>query len=411
MKVTFIQPYYHNIWESLGIGYIASYCKNNYKGDLDLNFYHANFDDDKEIINGSLDSDIIAFSCTTPSYDHGLRLSKEIKEKNKKIKSVFGGWHTTALKEKSFNEYVDQIVVGEGEKAFLQILNGDKEKIIYGEKLNFIDLPFPDRDLIKNIRTINLCESMNGLRTASFQANRGCPMNCAFCSELVMTGKFNSRTNNIRRRDISDLCNEIEEVTIKYNINYFKFVDATFDSSSDYVISFCKEKFKRGIKTNWESLIHASFVTEEMLFWMAKANCKQINIGCESGSEKILKDIGKGVKIDKIKKVLEWAKNYNIKRRCFFILGMPRENIDDLKMTEKLIDETYPDVVGFTLLCPYPGSSLYDYEKYKNINWAETDEYCNDFWRNDCFTNEELKEWQQYFKLKYENGLCERQKK
>ena len=123
MKITFINPYYHNIWESIGVGYIISYCLKNYKDNLEINFFQGMFDSDEEIIKGSFNSDIIAFSCTSPSFMRGVDLSLKIKKLNPKIKSVFGGWHVTALKDKSLINGVDQIVIGEGEKAFLDILS------------------------------------------------------------------------------------------------------------------------------------------------------------------------------------------------------------------------------------------------------------------------------------------------
>lgn len=410
MKVSFIQPYYHNTWECLGFAYIISYLKDNYKGnDLEIDFYHANFDNDEKIISGASDSDIIAFSCTSPAFNHGVNLSKSIKKNNKNVRSVFGGWHTTSVNSSALIEGVDQIVIGEGEEAFLNIVNGDTQKVVWGRKMNFEELSFPDRDTIKNYRTVDLCQSMNGLRTVSFQSSRGCPVSCSFCSEKVMTGRFNKKINPIRRRNLDDLCLEIGAVSKKLNIDYFKFVDATFDSSADYVIEFCKKKIEHKIDVKWEALIHATFATEEMLYQMKESGCNQINIGCESGSNKILGDIGKGLKVETIKKVFKWAKEAGLYRRGFFILGMPNETIDDIKMTEDLIDEISPDYVGFTILCPYPGSLIYDGQKYKNIDWSNTDEYSNDFWETEHFKNSDLKFHQSRLKEKYKHIMCERQ--
>ncbi|KAA3615508.1 MAG: radical SAM protein [Calditrichaeota bacterium] len=408
MRVTFVQPYYENIWECIGLGYIISYCKKNYKGDLEINFFQGNFDSDADIISGSQDSDIVAFSCTSPCFPPAVRLAAAIKAVNPKVRIVVGGWHVTALQDKSVNECIDQIVVGEGEKAMLEILQGNTDRIVRGQALPLNEIPWPDREAIKNHRTIDLCEQMNGQRTTGFQANRVCPTSCVFCAEKIMTGKFNRRTNPIRSRPVEDVCAEISTVVEKYGLTYFKFVDATFDISPQYVIDFCREKIKKGIDTEWECLIHASFCTEEMFHWLKESNCNQINVGCESGSPKILKQIHKGTKVETIENVFRWAKKYHINRRGFFILGMPEEDRNDLRLTEELIDRIEPDVVGFTILCPYPGSNLYDHEKYGNQDWEQTDEYANDFWRNKAFSNEELKEWQAYFIDKYSDKLCER---
>ena len=77
-------------------------------------------------------------------------------------------------------------------------------------------------------------------------------------------------------------------------------------------------------------------------------------------------------------------------------------------MTEELIGEILPDVVGFTILCPYPGTDLYEHDKHENTDWETMDEYTNDFWSTEHFTNIELKAQQAYFKTKYDLLLCER---
>ncbi|MDO8610683.1 MAG: radical SAM protein [bacterium] len=397
------------MWEPIGLGYIIGYVQREYKSPIDIKFYQSKFDNDDVILSDVRDADIIAFSCTSPTFAHAVKLARSAKKINPKIRTVFGGWHIAALKEKCIIDGMDQIVIGEGEKAFVDILNGNKNQIIYGENLDFSTAPWPDRKIIRNIRTANLCESMNGKRTASFQANRVCPVSCIFCAEKIMTGKFNRKTNPIRQRSVVDVCDEIESVINLLDLNYFKFVDATFDTTAQYVIDFCQEKIKRNIDTEWEALIHASFATEDMMKWLKASNCNQINIGVESGSDKILRDVGKGVNTKTLRRVFGWAKQYKMCTRGFFILGMPNETKEDMLLTEKFIDEIEPSVVGFTILCPYPGCAIYDYEKHKNIDWSVTDEYSNDFWCTEHFTNQELKEWQLYFANKYKDILCERQ--
>lgn len=411
MKVVFIQPYYENIWESLGIAYIAAYCKKHFQGELSLSFFQSNFDDDVFIIQEASQADIVGFSCTTPTFGHGVRLSREIKKINPNVWSVFGGWHVTALQIKSLQAGIDQIVVGEGEKAFLDILNGLRERVVWGVKLSWNQLEWPDREIIQQNRTLDLCQQMMGKRVGSFQANRGCPFDCAFCSETIMTGKHHRKTNPIRTRSPRDICDEITVVRDTYHIDYFKFVDGTFDTSPEFVIAFCQEKMARKDLASlpWEILVHASLATEDMFAWLEKSQCYQCNIGVESGSNAILKDIRKGLNQDIIRRVFTWGKKYHIKRRSFFLLGMPNETENDIKITENLIDEIQPDVVGFTILCPYPGSDFYDHDRFKEIDWSTADEYSNNFWETQHFSNAQLKEKQTYLTNKYNNLLCYRQ--
>ena len=412
MKITFIQPYYHNVWEALGLGYIISFLKNNYRGHVDINFFQGYFDDANTIVHESVDSDIVFFSCTSPAYVRGLRIATAIKELNPKVHTVFGGWHPTAVPEEVITEEcVDQVVVGEGETAVVRIVEGERTPIVRGLSVHPRNLDAPDRVAIKNERTIDLCKSINGKRTASFQLNRGCKVHCKYCAEVKMTGKFNSRTNPIRSLGVGVCLEEIKHTIKTYNLDYFKFVDATFDRDIEMMHNFCTGKYLDGNTTPWECNIHPGLVQDESVFYQLQlSNCKQINVGCESGSQPILNDIGKGTKLRHIENVFKWAKKYGIERRAFFILGMPNETWEDHELTEQLIDRIEPEHVGFTILCPYPGTDFYNPNIHHKINWAETDEYSNDFWRTTFQTNDQLKEVQQHFTEKYKDNLCERQK-
>ena len=268
----------------------------------------------------------------------------------------------------------------------------------------------PDRELIQNRRTVDLCEKMVNKRIASFQSKRVCPFQCAFCSEKNITGVFNKKTNPVRVRDPRHLLEEIKWVADAYDLNYFKFTDATWNVSSESVIAFCEEKLYMGINLPWEANVHAAFATEEMLKSMKKANCIQINVGCESGSQKILNDIRKGLVVEKIKKVFEWGKTIGIERRSYFILGMPNETEDDIRLTEKLAEEIQPDVFGITLLCPYPGTDFYDPATMKDWDWSFADEYSNPYWSTRYFTNAQLKEWQKRLTDKFSSTLTWHQK-
>ena len=390
MRVTLISPYYHNHWESLWAGYLISYCRKNYKERLIFDFYHDNFDNLEDTLAAGATSDIVGISCTTPTFKRGAEIAKKIKQLDKKVHIVLGGWHPTIVR-KIEDDCIDQIVVGEGEAAFLEILNGNRDKIVYGKKLSFTNIPWPDREIIDYGRQVDWCEKEFGERIASVQSVRGCKMSCAMCAERCMTGKYNRETNPLRLRQAKDTLDEIDFLKDRYAIERFKFVDPTWSVDDTYVYNFCYEKIRRGNYLPWDANVHAGIVTEFSIKMMSKANCDVIAVGCESGSQKILNDIGKGVTISKIKKVFEWGKKYGLKRRAYFMLGMPNENLSDIRDTIKLAKEIDPDVFGLTFLAPYPGTQMYDEVKDKDIDWSKVDEYSNDVWRNKTFTNKELK--------------------
>lgn len=410
MKLVLVQPYYFNIWEALGLGYIAAFVKKHYKGALDLSFFQGNFDADDQIVAGCQNADIVAFSSTSPTFACVVTLAGKIKDINPGVRIVVGGFHPSAVPQDCLeHDCIDQVVVGEGEKAMLDIMLGKQDPIVNGEPFLEFDSLVPDREVINNQRTIDLCENMVGQRISSFQSVRVCPFRCAFCSERTVTGKFHEKNNPVRHRDTNHLLDEIIEVSKKYSLDYFKFVDATWNTSSrfiDKVTEFCEEKQRRGFDLPWEANIHAAFATKEMFRKMKDAGCVLINIGCESGSQKILNDMKKGVTVDKVKQVFQWGREVGLERRSFFLIGMPNETEEDLRATEQLIDDIQPDIFGVTILCPYPGSDLYDPVTMKNWDWSCADEYSNPYWQTQYFTNEKLKKWQKAFSNKVKDKLA-----
>lgn len=406
MKVTLVQPSYFNIWEALGLAYLGAYAKKKFPGKIDMNFYQGNFDENKTIIDDAKTSDFILFSCTSPVFKSAVKLAAEIKKINPSAWTVFGGFHPSAVPNDCLEEdAVDQVVVGEGEEAFFKILSGDNSPIVYGERfMDFNDI-FPDRELIKNIRTIDLCANQVGKRIASFQSVRGCPFRCRFCAERTVSGVFNRKTNPLSERDSKHLLEEIKLTAHNFSLDYFKFADPTWSTSLGKVLTFCEEKIRQKFILPWEANVHASFATKEMLEIMKRAGCDQINVGCESGSQKILNDMKKGLQLEKIKQVFQWGRELGIQRRAYFLLGMPNEIVEDIKLTEKLVEEIQPEVFGITILCPYPGTDFYDPEIMKDFDWTIADEYSNPYWETQHFTNADLKKWQEHLMNKFSSTL------
>ena len=193
---------------------------------------------------------------------------------------------------------------------------------------------------------------------------------------------------------MGDLLNEMEAVAWEYGLDLAKFSDPTWNTNIDWVVEFCREKIRRDFRLPFYPNVHATICNQEMIELMARAGCREVAIGIESGSPKILKQIGKGTTVETIRRCVKWSKEAGIIVRGYFILGMPEETNEDIELTESLADELDLDEYGFTILCPYPGTQMYDGVAFADVDWEATDEYSNDFWRTRTLTNEQLKQWQ-----------------
>ena len=411
MKITLVHGKYFNSWEALGLAYIGAFLKQELGSDIDIDFFQGIFDEDDVVISQASQSDIVAFSCTTPSFEYCERIAREVKRINPKIHTVVGGYHASAVPESTINsEAIDQIVVGEGEHAMLKIVRGNREPILYGARASFAELPWPDRELIKNERTVIVAKEQSGQRITAFQSHRACPFRCKYCLDgenKVLYPEFGPKDRiPIGYRDVDDLLSEIEAATERYQLDLIKFTDPTWNTSIPWVLEFCRKKIARKIDVPFYPAIHAGLVTGEMAHLLKAAGCHEVACGVESGSPKILKQIGKGTTVKSITRGVRFAQEAGIIVRGYFILGMPDESDEDIRLTEKLAEELKLDEYGFTILCPYPGTTMYDPEVHSDIDWASTDEYGNDFWRTNHLSNEELHKWQAYLVEKFSDNIC-----
>jgi radical SAM superfamily enzyme YgiQ (UPF0313 family) len=413
MKIVFVQPnvgFKGHTWEALGMGYIIAYLRKHYTGDLDIDFYSGFYDTDAQIIQGCRDADIVGFGCTSPQYGHGLNLAKQIKTGDNYI--ILGGIHPSALPDLVLREpCVDAVVIGEGEKAMLKLV----EDVAQGKNISKLrasadyimdldDMPFPDRKTIKNERNIRQAFSDEGVRITSVLSSRGCPFRCSFCCSHVLWG------HRVRFRSSTNILDEVEELVRDWNIQFLKFADDTFTANKERIIEFCRLKNERGLKIRFGANAHVNTMDGDMLKYLAESGCRELWYGVESGSPRILKEMHKNTDIKRIKDVFKLTHDYGIKTRAYIVLGMPSETTEDIDMTERLLDEIQPDIVGFTLLAPFPSNEYFEPETMTGWDWSVFDEYGNDWVKTGTISNRELKDIQQRLVDKYQDIAAFRQK-
>ena len=167
MKVSLVRARYPSVWEPTNLMYVSSYIQKFFEGDLDVKILDGYFDSDEEILSQVSDSDFVGFSGTTPQVPHMLHLSKLVKNKNKNIKTIVGGYGPSLQPHKFLNEpSIDYLVAGEGEQSMLDIISGkSKDKLVSNTPRQDVDsIPNPDRDSIDLNRYISIAEKDEGRR-------------------------------------------------------------------------------------------------------------------------------------------------------------------------------------------------------------------------------------------------------
>jgi radical SAM superfamily enzyme YgiQ (UPF0313 family) len=400
MKVVYIQPKAFFSWEALGLGYIGAYCKHH--GFTDQEFFSSSWDDEEFIVERAAAADVVAFSCTSPQMKNALHLARRIKGRNPKVWTVFGGVHTSALPEETvLLPEVDSVVVGEGEASMLKILQGCREPIVKSPYIEDPDtIPYPDRELIKVQRHMAKTYEKEGRRVTSIFSSRACPFRCVFCASNSVWGR------KMRFRSPENIVGEFEQLQHDWNVDYISFADDEIGLKRAHLKELCELLIGNNNKIKWGGNVVVSTVSEELLKMMKMAGCTDLWMGVESGSPRILKAMGKPFDIEDVKWAFNVAKKYGFSRRAYIILGMPDETLEDIELTDQLIEEIDPDVVGFTILAPFPGTRFYDHVKHKDVDWSQVDEYTNDLTETKTVTNRDLKEIQKKLVQKYKHKIA-----
>ncbi len=367
----------------LGLGYLASILlEKGFTVELnDLSIENP----DKEGIASELQRrqpKILGVTTTTSTYKNALNVAAIAKEIDPNIVTVLGGPHVTFTDEETLrNRQVDVVVRHEGELTMLElcqrILNGGEELeqiagITY-HKDNAI-VKNPDRPLIENLDQIpfparHLMRLDKYLSPGAIITSRGCPSKCIFCAAEAMSG------GKYRVRSPANVVSEIEKMANDFNPRFFFIADDTFTVFRDRTREICKLLRSLAKKVEWVCESRANFIDKPILQEMAEAGCTAIQFGVESGSEKILKSIKKGINLDQVRRAVRWAVDAKILPVCSFMVPHPEDTWKTVKETKKFMLEL-KDMGAFiyvSMTTPFPGTHLYLHAKELGVTIVTED--------------------------------------
>jgi radical SAM superfamily enzyme YgiQ (UPF0313 family) len=381
MKITFTYPgiavigfnslggkCHDTISINLGMGYISSYIKkksNHSVNMIDLRDLSGWTHYENEL--KEKEPDIAGIYCNTVNYESSLTCAEIAKKQGRTV--IMGGPHATLDPHALISTgHVDSVIVGEGEVSFLKLINEIEagkaiDKIVEGEKIdNLDDLPFPDRDLYNMNRILN----GSGIfpypnRYIGIVASRGCFYNCSFCQPLER--KIFGR--KVRMRSITNIIDEVKDVIKRYDANFIMFECDTLTTKKAWALELCKEMKHIGIR--WGAQSRADTLDDELAREMHKAGCMVLFIGFESGSQRMLKLLRKGITPEKSITAGKICRDNKILIFANYMLGMPTETKADLDMTYKMIKKIKPELHSPSYFAPIPGSDLFDYCKEKEL--------------------------------------------
>jgi len=337
-----------------------------------------------EILNEvkKINPDVVGVSFMTAVSSSAYIIAKLIKDYNKNITLVAGGWHPTLLPEEPLKKHCfDFCVRGEGEETIVELVeaiqnNSPLDSILgISYKNNELILHNSDRSYIKNLDLLplpgfhllhdykNQKGSCKGIETS-----RGCPFACSYCASKVMW----SRATRFKSPDtvVSDIFHRYTEL----GITNFSFNDDTFTLNKKRVAEICHKIINLKLKITWHCDTRGDTLDLKTLRLMKKSGCNHIYLGLESGSEKILKLIKKDTNTEVVKNAVAMARKAGIETTVYFMMGFPEENENDIQMSINAMNYISPDNAIWSILTLYPGTEIWNIAKNKNLvtekqNW------------------------------------------
>jgi len=292
-------------------------------------------------------------------------LAKIIRETCPKTIILAGGPHPTHLATEVFEDcpQLDAIVRGEGEVPMLEIARRIAAGDDWRESPSLIlrdGTVTPMADPIADLSALPLpaeyfdAEHFYDITQLGYlSTSRGCPSKCAFCGTPEFWGQ------NIRFRSPASVMHEMETLWYEYGLTYFDFRDDTFTANKSRLLDICSAIVSSGIYPLWSCQSRTNLVDEDRLVAMARAGCEFIQFGVEHGSERMLKTLDKGVKLEQVYSVLSTVRKVGVNLGIYLITGIPGETEEDLAKSEALIKRVLPHDVQISPLAVYPGTRLY----------------------------------------------------
>ena len=366
----------------------------------------------------SFDPEIVIIETSTPSVNRDLETAKNIKNSlNAKI--ALCGPHATTFPEEILkkNKQIDFIFLGEYEytsretalalekKTSLHKILGlalrENRRVIVNQRRPLLDLnelPFPARHLFDMNHYL---EPFAKTPNVQLTASRGCTFGCIYC--LWPPVMYNGR--NYRFRNPNNIITEVRQIIKDYNPRELYFDDDTFNLVPQKVFDFCKAYKESGINKPWSAMCSTIPATREMLETMRDAGCEALKFGVESGSEEILRNVGRiSENLQHVKDVFRWCKELGIRTLGTFMIGLPGDTKETINKTFELFLELEPTAYQLSIATPLPGTPFYQLAKEKGWLLAKKWEdfsyshYIYDLpaIRTDHLSPQELKRYSEY---------------
>ncbi|MEM4501410.1 MAG: radical SAM protein, partial [Thermofilaceae archaeon] len=334
----------------------------------------------------SLQPEIAGITATTPAIYDAYEIARIVKEHSPNSLVLLGGPHATFMAHEVLEEcpYIDVVVRGEAEETLKEILEriergGDLSEVTgityrAGDRIKenpprgLIDdldsLPIPAYNLLPMEKYV-----VDRVRYAAIVTSRGCPYGCIFCSSSLQFGK------RWRAHSPERVLEELMILRYDYGAREIEFLDDTFTLKMSRAEEISRMIVSEGLDISWSASSRVNTFSRSLGEAMRRAGAHTIYFGIESGSDKTLRLIGKGITRRQAVDAVKAARNSGLNALGSFIIGFPHEGEEDIRATIRFADKVGVDLAQFTIATPYPGTRLWEMAVKENLlltrNWRK----------------------------------------
>jgi len=228
--------------------------------------------------------------------------------------------------------------------------------------------PWPARHAIDLHRYVETWRTHHQQGSVNFITARGCPYKCRWCSHQVY-GQTHRRRNPIKVVD------EVEWLLKEYTPDIAWVSDDVFTINHDWIRKYAAEMRRRGLHVPFECISRADRLNEEMLDLLAELGCFRIWIGSESGSQRLLDSMDRGVKVEQVQQAVAMTRARKIQSGMFLMWGYEGEEMQDIEATIDHVSKAQPDIFFTTVSYPIKGTPYYQQIQSKLVQlkpWGQT---------------------------------------
>lgn len=293
--------------------------------------------------------------------------------------------------EKYFPHGVDYVIKGEGEGTLKELLLTIKKKqdpstvqgLVFKSRSetiitqpravikNLDALPLPAWDLVDIPAYKAIWKRHHGYFSLNIATTRGCPFKCNWCAKPIYGNRYNCRSPK-------SVIDEIEFLITHYQPDHFWMCDDIFGLKPGWVKEFKQLTVSKALKFGYKIQSRVDLLLEEdTIDSLAQSGAQTVWVGAESGSQKILDAMEKGISVDQIQRATGLLRKKNLKIGFFLQFGHLGETLQDIQATIRLVLALMPDEIGISVSYPLPGTKFYDKvagQLSEKKNWRDSDD-------------------------------------